>query len=393
MADEAKPEFRLLIIGGKSKDVPRDRILCEFTHYDSDEAKNRLKRGEISFSLGKEPHLILAMRDYINHAPVERFKKAAKTYGIAFVAASGGFWTLVNKARARGYDVGPLIAPAERRPTGEVVKPPKSELDLDPEMVAWINGYPRSAYKLRVIGGQEIPVINTKRGVSLLMKGRPLEYALSLISVLKLGTGKRGAIRQGEARQIIERLEQVYKLKQFGIKAPQELSVIKNLGYVLGTNSAAATKEMASKASLLGTLREAASVKSKSTPLKEHEEHGKLTCTAHKGGPTEARCMFCALPCDDRLAEYKKEETPPPEPDPEPTPTPEPEPEPEPAPEPEAPKAGDPLERISALYERLIDAQSENASYMEQIGKLEEDLKRKDVKIKELEEKVKALAK
>jgi len=395
MAIEETPDFRLLIIGGKSKDVPRDRILCTFTHYDSDEAKNRLKRGEISFALGKEPHLILAMLDYINHGPVERFKKAAKLYNIAFVAASGGFWTLVNKARARGFDVGPLIAPAPRKPTGEVVKPPESETDLDPEMHAWINGYPKSAYALRVIGGQEIPVINTKRGISLLMKGRPLEYALTLVKVRKLGTGKRGALKQEEARQIVDKLEQAYKLKQFGIKAPQTLSVIKAIGNVMGTLSPSMTKSIMETRRKLGPLRQATEVRPKPPALKEHEEHAKLTCTAHEGGPTQARCLFCELECKERLVDYKAPKKPaaPVEPESPPETTPEPEPAPEPTPEPEAPKAKDPLERITALYERLIDAQSENAAYMENIATLEAEIKRKDTRIKELEEKLKALAK
>ena len=307
-------EFRLLIIGGKAKDVPRDRILCSFSHYDSDEAKNRLKRGEISFTLGNEPHLILAFKDHVNHSPVERFKKAAKLYNIAFVAASGGFWSLVNKARARGFDVGPLIAPAERKPTGEVVKPPESETDLDPETHAWVNGYPTSAYALRVIGGQEIPVINTKRGISLLMKGRPLEFALALIKRNKMGTGKRGAIKQEEARQIVDKLEQAYKLKQFGIKAPQTLSVIKAVGFVMGTLSASMLKTMSNTKGALVKLRSLSDIKAapvKPKPTSTPTDPRRDTCT-YIDGPTEARCMFCQKNCKVRVAEYKKiEELPP----------------------------------------------------------------------------------
>ena len=121
------------------------------------------------------------------------------------------------------------------------------------------------------------------------------------------------------------------------------------------------------------------------------------------GEPTAARCMYCQEVCEARLAAHKSEPEPPGL-------------EPESGPEPLSMTKSEVPEtdlRKEELYERIIsvqntsmvlqsekmelladlmEARAENASYVEQIGRLEAELKQAKGKIKELETKVRALA-
>ena len=355
--------------------------------------------------MGKEPHLILAFKDYANHEPIKQYKQIAKAFRIPFVSGSGGFWALVAQAQERGYRVSPIVKKVEGQATPPVepeTKPSEPEAKqpaeapevkqqaepevkgaISQEMQAWIDKPHPASFEVRVKGDKKVHVINTKSGLSLVMKGQPLEFALELVKQHKMGTGLRGSLTDKEARKVMKKLESLYGLKACRIGSPRAHTIVKQVGWVLGTLTEPQKILMSGKKP---KKKKKTYWPKKLTPLnvtddrsvKQQIADGDAVaptraepkdplCRAYEDGPTKARCMGCAGECDERLADYKD------------TPI-------------VATPNYDPHQKIAELYERLLDARTENAAFMEQISQLEGALKRKDAQIKALEEKVTILA-
>lgn len=361
MRQEAIDQFRLLVIGGRSKNVPRDKILCAFEHIEGDKARDM--KGELSFRLGQEPNVILCFNDYVRHGTFYKFKAAAKTLGIPFVAASGGFWQLINEAKVRhGIDLTHVLANGRKKeePVEDKITPVTTTTPVTPATPIvpmdefdskvftkkdWIHHMPANAFRMNVVGGQEIPVLQTKAGVALVIKGKVLEYILAVVKKAKMGKGPRGALKRFEARELIDKVEAVYELKKFNIRMPEVFTVIKAVGYVLGTLPEPGMRKRAAKPRpqfMQPTL----------TPL---------------------------VPPLSQLIQT----------------APEPKaPEPPAMPKPPVPDAAprSAVDKVSELYERIIGLSKENSAFVEQITTLEAMVKTKDLRIKELEEKLRLLA-
>jgi len=380
MAKKNKPtaeDFRLLVVGGKNGNVPKDQVLCSVEHLDADTAKAMLQRGSISFTAGSQPHLILVFRDYISHGPSTAFKEAAKLWGIPFVVAKGGFGALVEEARSRGIDIrryivetpikrkskpmkkkkkrGPKPAPKAEAAPQPVHKPepePKEKEAVLDNKTAWIRKYPTKAFEI-ASDGVVIPVHRTKAGLCLLPKGAVLEFLLEEVRTYKMGKGPRGALERNEIRALQRKLEKRFGLKKLDVHVPSYNTIGKYVGYILDT----LTEDQAMKMAII--------VKSHTVDVPRQIEYV-------KPGAASA---------------------PEPKPAPEPEPKPSPEPKATPAPKRKtapAPKAEEKtVDKISELYERLLDARTENAAFIEQISQLEETVKRKDKRIEELQKKLK----
>lgn len=339
---EAK-NFRIMIIGGLSSWVPRDKILCDFTHLDVDEASSR--KAHITFTPGKHPHVLLAFRDKLSHKAGDKFRAAAKTLNIPFVLANGGFGALIAQAEAQGIHLSHVI----RSSKAIMIQDAKPE---DVVMRNWIHKMPTGAYETNLGGGRKAYVIATSAGTALVLKGDPLEFVLEVMRRNKMGKGKRSNLTASEAREIVKKLEHIYELKKYNVRSPKPPTIINMTDRVLGTgipDDQKKRRKPGKKKSMVKSLEE---LQNDSYP-------------------------------DKTPAEPKEDE---PEGPPEEPPTP---PAPKPPPAPVQPEIQD--DPLAKLYERLIVSERENAAFIEQIGHLEEKLKQADVRIKELEEKARRL--
>jgi len=359
-------QVRILFIGGKRKNVPESRLLCEWEQYEQD--SSQLKRGEISFSKEKPFHIVLCFNDYIGHSASEAFRSKAKLLGIPFVGASGGFLKLLEAAMKSGQDLYPFVK-SDTKPQSV---PVADRVPSNP-VIEWAKSLPRTAQARTVKDNVRVwAVTNRSGGESVLLKGKLLDDAVNFVKKKGLGSGSRGGLTPKESAKVVRFMEKQYGFSKRGLSLTPT-TVMRNVGVVLGTLPDKVSKNILGKFGKGKKAARKAAVKATTLIKKKQEEamspeekverekrkqkivdeiNGKSKTTPIPSNLSESELiqLFSSDISQSLLQIFSKHD---------------------------------------ALYEKIVELNRENASYIEHITRLEEERDKLTEKINELGEEVK----
>jgi hypothetical protein len=344
-------KIRLLIVGGMKKNVPSSRLTsaCHVTHFE--QGSRELKKGEITASHGNLPHIVLCFLDFIGHGESGTFKSKANTLGIPFAGAKGGFGALIEAARQVGVDLDPFL---KTKPTPPPPKPkpapPKEGVE------AWIDDAPRHALERVVKGGFKVwAMVNRSGGHSVILKGDLLRDAVERAKKGNYGTGTRGALTPKEAEHIINALDNKYEFARRGINL-STATVIRNVGFVMGTLSDSVMKQMMAKTK--GRRKKAGRKKGTGRKPTEMDDETKAR-QARKAELAAELKNGNGAPDNVNIEEFMGSMV-------------------------------ALMQKMDSLYEKIVDLETQNATYIAEATALEADKNRLE---KELEEANKEVAK
>jgi len=206
----------LLFLGGKPRNIPEKNLLCTWEQIDQDEAERR----DPGFK--KIPTVILVMKDFLGHSAYDRFKEKAGLLRVPFVVSSGGFGALIAAAKEQGVDLSRWVkSNGEKEPEKEPTPPPApapvpiQKGVLSEDMKLWLSRTSPTAKEVEVSKGRKVLVSKVRGGkTSLNLKGLPLEMVLA--EIRNRGWDK-ARLLNGQSEKIAQYLEDELDLHKFGI--------------------------------------------------------------------------------------------------------------------------------------------------------------------------------
>lgn len=321
---------RILIVGGKKHNIPLEKFSSDVEVIQYEQDSREAKKGEIN--INKLPHAILCLNSFIGHNGSDRFRKKAKALGIPFISSRGGMSNLIEAAARSGFDL-----------TGYMVdeKMPK----IDKSTKKWIHIIPKHAQRI-ASGGHQLYYVRNKRSENaLLFKGEVLEDAIKEVVECNYGSGKRGMLTEVEAQDVIDALDHKYDFTRLGITLSTN-TVIKNVGFIMGTLSEAAIDKMRLK--IENSIKKKGKKSSQKSSQKPAKMSKKQIRKQTKSKMLRKEELSKEVSADIEKLKNNTETT---------------------------------MQKMNALYDRIIDLEKQNTYYIEEISSLEKD---KDELIKEI---------
>jgi hypothetical protein len=177
----AEPVPHILFLGGKPRNIPEKNLLCTWEQIDQDEAERR----DPGFK--RIPTVILVMKDFLGHSAYDRFKEKAGLLRVPFVVSSGGFGALIAAAKEQGLDLSKWVKngaePAKEEPApAPVIVTSGQKPQLSEDMKLWLGRSCPTSKEMVASKGRRVQVTAVRGGkLSLVLKGLPLEMALEEI--------------------------------------------------------------------------------------------------------------------------------------------------------------------------------------------------------------------
>jgi len=203
----------VLFVGGKPKNIPTKRFKkgVTVTHYQSDAPQ--IERGEFSCGI---PDIVFCFLSYVSHEASQAYRNSCKKLDIPFIGAQGGFSHMITQAIDQGFAVDDIlvngVAPAPPKEEEEESKPAgePDEYDYDTKY-----SLPRTAREAYVKNGLKVyTMVARNSALSLLIKREVMDDVCKIAADLGC---EHGWLPLDVANLISEELEKLYELKQRGI--------------------------------------------------------------------------------------------------------------------------------------------------------------------------------
>lgn len=223
----------ILFVGGLPKNVPPEKIRCSWQHWPEDGPKLNSRLSDLRLPEGNNaPDLVICFSAHCSHGTYGALKELAREADIPLLSSkSAGLTSFVNGAEMHyGIDISKCFDL-----NGKMKKTPTRELDLKslmPDRLAWARQLPKNAVKIS--GPGMTYYIKSLKGKNwLTVKGDTL---IEIAAEAPKGEGPTGCLTAGQVKEVKAMLMKKYGLAVAGVDI-STYSIKQHIDTLRGVNS------------------------------------------------------------------------------------------------------------------------------------------------------------
>lgn len=235
----------ILFVGGRPENVPKEKVLCSWQHWPEDGPKLNSRLSDLRLPEGKNaPNLVICFSAHCSHGTYGALKELTRDTKIPLLSSkSVGLVSFIEGAKMHyGIDISKCFDMNSKKDDKNMKKTPTRELNISallPRRMLWARELPKKAIKIDG-PGMSYYVKPKKDQNWLTLRGDTL---IEIAAKAPPGAGPTGCLTIGQAEDLKKVLIKKYGLNTAGVSV-SAVSIKQHVDTIRGSNSPEAARKI-----------------------------------------------------------------------------------------------------------------------------------------------------